>query len=105
MSCNPGRGLTPRFPALGYSHGSGDCTPRPDPQNLRRDGSNEIYLDKNHGASLISLDRMIGAFQPETERVLNGVTTHSIGHNPLKVQLIPRWNFVACNGKTEKRNL
>lgn len=37
-------------------------------------GSNRLYLDRNHGSILILWDRLFGTFQPETERVVYGLT-------------------------------
>jgi sterol desaturase/sphingolipid hydroxylase (fatty acid hydroxylase superfamily) len=48
-------------------------------------GANEIYLDKNYGGILIVWDRLFGTFQPETERVVYGLTTNIETHNPVKV--------------------
>ena len=48
-------------------------------------GSNEVYLDKNYGGILIVWDRLLGTFQPETERVTYGLTTNIETFNPIKV--------------------
>lgn len=37
-------------------------------------GSNDRYLDKNFGGLLIIWDRMFGTYEPETERVVYGLT-------------------------------
>ena len=37
-------------------------------------GSNQVYLDKNFGSLFIVWDRMFGTYQPETERVVYGLT-------------------------------
>lgn len=48
-------------------------------------GSDDICLDKNYGGILIVWDRLLGTFQPETERVVYGLT-HNIGtFNPVAV--------------------
>jgi sterol desaturase/sphingolipid hydroxylase (fatty acid hydroxylase superfamily) len=48
-------------------------------------GANEIYLDKNYGGILIVWDRLFGTFQPETERVVYGLTTNLETFNPVTV--------------------
>jgi sterol desaturase/sphingolipid hydroxylase (fatty acid hydroxylase superfamily) len=37
-------------------------------------GSNDEYLDRNHGGILIVWDRLFGTFEPERERVVYGLT-------------------------------
>ncbi|HUI02843.1 MAG TPA: sterol desaturase family protein, partial [Acidimicrobiales bacterium] len=37
-------------------------------------GSNQRYLDRNHGSILIVWDRLFGTFEPEKERVVYGLT-------------------------------
>ena len=68
-------------------------------------GSNERYLDKNYGASLILFDRLFGTYEPETEKVRYGVTTTSLGHNPLRVQFVPLWKYVTRTWRTERKHL
>jgi sterol desaturase/sphingolipid hydroxylase (fatty acid hydroxylase superfamily) len=48
-------------------------------------GSNEQYLDRNHGGILIIWDRLLGTWEPEREPVIYGLTTNLTTHNPLRV--------------------
>lgn len=48
-------------------------------------GSNERYLDRNHGGVLIVWDRLYGTFEPESERVRYGLTTNLETHHPVHV--------------------
>ncbi len=48
-------------------------------------GSQSLYLDRNYGSILIVWDRLFGTFQPETERVVYGLTTNIDSHNPLVI--------------------
>ena len=48
-------------------------------------GSNEQYLDKNYGGTLIVWDRLFGTFEPEDERVVYGLTHNIKTFNPAKV--------------------
>lgn len=48
-------------------------------------GSNQQYLDKNYGGTLIVWDRLFGTFEPEDERVVYGLTHNIKTFNPLKV--------------------
>ncbi|MDX2247935.1 MAG: sterol desaturase family protein [Bacteroidia bacterium] len=52
-------------------------------------GSNDVYLDKNYGGVLLIWDRLFGTYQPETEKVVYGVTTGFRGHNPVKAVFGP----------------
>ena len=51
--------------------------------------SNEKYIDKNYGGTLILFDRIFGTYVPEQEKARYGVTTGFIGHNPLKILFVP----------------
>ncbi|MEM7183920.1 MAG: sterol desaturase family protein [Spirochaetota bacterium] len=56
------------------------------PSNHRvHHGSNELYLDKNHGGFLMIWDRLFGTYQAETEKPVYGITTGFVGHNPFKL--------------------
>jgi sterol desaturase/sphingolipid hydroxylase (fatty acid hydroxylase superfamily) len=47
------------------------------PSNHRvHHGSQELYINKNYGATFIIWDRMFGTYQPETEQVKYGITTN-----------------------------
>ncbi|MCB1041897.1 MAG: sterol desaturase family protein [Acidobacteria bacterium] len=46
-------------------------------------GRNPIYIDRNHGGTLIIWDRLFGTFQKETEPVVYGITTPLASWNPL----------------------
>lgn len=48
-------------------------------------GSNYVYLDRNYGGILIVLDRLLGTFEAEGERVVYGLTKNIETHNPLRV--------------------
>jgi sterol desaturase/sphingolipid hydroxylase (fatty acid hydroxylase superfamily) len=48
-------------------------------------GSNEQYLDRNYGGILIVWDRLSGTFEPEGERVRDGLTPNIGTFNPLRV--------------------
>ncbi len=50
-------------------------------------GVNPIYIDKNHGGTLIIFDRMFGTFQIEAEEVVYGITTQPKSWNPLWLNL------------------
>lgn len=52
-------------------------------------GSNDLYLDKNYGGILLIWDRLFGTYQPESEKVIYGVTTGFQGHNPIKAVFGP----------------
>lgn len=46
-------------------------------------GTNEKYLDKNYGSTLIIWDRMFGTFQPEEEKTEYGILTPVNSYNPV----------------------
>jgi hypothetical protein len=48
-------------------------------------GSQEQYLDRNHGGILIIWDRLFGTYEPEGERVRYGLTKNIGTYNPMKV--------------------
>jgi sterol desaturase/sphingolipid hydroxylase (fatty acid hydroxylase superfamily) len=48
-------------------------------------GSQEQYLDRNHGGILIVWDRLFGTWEPEGERVRYGLTKNVGTFNPLDV--------------------
>jgi sterol desaturase/sphingolipid hydroxylase (fatty acid hydroxylase superfamily) len=50
-------------------------------------GSNARYIDKNYGNVLIIFDRMFGTFEPETEKVVYGITKNIKTYNPVRVAL------------------
>lgn len=50
-------------------------------------GRNPIYIDRNHGGTLIIWDRLFGTFQEEQEEVVYGITTPLQTWNPLRAQL------------------
>ncbi|WP_299482902.1 sterol desaturase family protein [uncultured Roseibium sp.] len=53
------------------------------PSNHRvHHGRNPIYLDKNYGGILIVWDRLFGTYEPETEKVLYGITEPVRSSNP-----------------------
>jgi sterol desaturase/sphingolipid hydroxylase (fatty acid hydroxylase superfamily) len=48
-------------------------------------GSNPIYIDKNFGGVFIVWDRLFNTYQPETEKVIYGLTTGFLSYNPFKL--------------------
>lgn len=48
-------------------------------------GSNQQYIDRNHGSILITWDRLFGTFEPEGEPVVYGLTTNLDTFNPARV--------------------
>lgn len=50
-------------------------------------GQNPLYIDKNHGGTLIIYDRMFGTFQEELEPVVYGITTPANSWNPIWLNL------------------
>ncbi len=48
-------------------------------------GSNQQYLDRNHGSILIVWDRLFGTFEPEDEPVVYGLTKNIDTFNPARV--------------------
>jgi len=48
-------------------------------------GSNQQYLDRNHGSILITWDRIFGTFEPEAEPVVYGLTKNLDTFNPARV--------------------
>lgn len=58
-------------------------------------GVNPIYIDRNHGGTLIIFDRMFGTFQTEQEAVVYGITVQPKSWNPLWLNLdywVHLWN-------------
>ncbi len=50
-------------------------------------GRNPLYIDRNHGGTLIVWDRLFGTFQAETEKVYFGITKPLESWNPLWANL------------------
>jgi sterol desaturase/sphingolipid hydroxylase (fatty acid hydroxylase superfamily) len=48
-------------------------------------GANREYLDRNYGGIFIVWDRLFRTFEPERERVVYGLTTNIISHNPFVI--------------------
>ncbi len=48
-------------------------------------GSNQQYLDRNHGSILIVWDRLFGTFQREEDTVVYGLTKNIETYNPVRV--------------------
>lgn len=67
-------------------------------------GSNPKYIDKNYGGIFIVWDRLFGTYQPETEKVIYGVTTGFAGHNPFKVLFQPIIKYFQGSFATEATN-
>lgn len=51
-------------------------------------GSNPQYIDKNYGGILIIWDRLFGTYEPETEKVIYGVTENINTCNPIAINFI-----------------
>ena len=68
-------------------------------------GSNPVYIDKNYGGILVIWDRLFGTYEPESEPVRFGVTTGSVGHNPLVVQWRPLWQYYRGEWQREKHRI
>ncbi|MEO0494000.1 MAG: sterol desaturase family protein [Actinomycetota bacterium] len=65
-------------------------------------GTNEQYIDRNYGSTLLIFDRLFGTYEPEGETVRYGVTTGHWGYNPLRLQFAPAWRFVRGAWKRER---
>lgn len=50
-------------------------------------GSNEKYIDKNHGGILIIWDRIFGTFQVENEKVVYGITKNIDSFHPIEIAI------------------
>ena len=48
-------------------------------------GSNQQYIDRNHGSILITWDRLFGTFEPEADPVVYGLTKNLDTFNPARV--------------------
>ena len=48
-------------------------------------GSNQQYIDRNHGSILIIWDKLFGTFEPEADRVVYGLTRNINTFNPLRI--------------------
>jgi sterol desaturase/sphingolipid hydroxylase (fatty acid hydroxylase superfamily) len=48
-------------------------------------GSNQQYLDRNHGSILIVWDRLFGTFEPEREPVIYGLTKNIESFSPIRI--------------------
>ena len=51
--------------------------------------SNEQYIDRNYGGTLIIYDKLFGTYTPEGERPVYGVTTGHMGYNPFVLLFKP----------------
>lgn len=51
-------------------------------------GVNPQYIDKNYGGILIIWDRLFGTYEPESEKVVYGLTNNINTHNPIKINWI-----------------
>jgi sterol desaturase/sphingolipid hydroxylase (fatty acid hydroxylase superfamily) len=51
-------------------------------------GANPRYIDKNYGGILIIWDRLFGTYEPESEKVVYGLTNNINTHNPIKINWI-----------------
>ncbi len=57
-------------------------------------GRNPVYIDKNHGGSLILWDKWFGTFEPEGERLIYGITRPVRSWNAVWANLHP-WRDLA----------
>jgi sterol desaturase/sphingolipid hydroxylase (fatty acid hydroxylase superfamily) len=69
-------------------------------------GQNPLYIDRNHGGTLIIFDRLFGTFQEELEPVVYGITQPANSWNPLWLN-IEYWidwyhNFINADGIINK---
>mgnify|MGYP001424955421 CR=1 FL=1 len=48
-------------------------------------GTQEQYLDRNHGGMFIIWDKMFGTFEPEQEQVVYGLTKNIDSYNPVVI--------------------
>ncbi len=48
-------------------------------------GSNQQYLDRNHGSILIVWDKLFGTFEPERAPVVYGLTKNIHTYNPARI--------------------
>lgn len=51
-------------------------------------GANLRYIDKNYGGILIIWDRLFGTYEPESEKVIYGLTYNINTYNPVKINWI-----------------
>jgi sterol desaturase/sphingolipid hydroxylase (fatty acid hydroxylase superfamily) len=66
------------------------------PSNHRvHHGSNQQYLDKNHGGILIIWDKLFNTYQPEVEPVIYGLTTPLTTRNPFTINFIEPLNIAS----------
>ena len=66
------------------------------PSNHRvHHGSNNLYLDKNHGGILIIWDRLFNTYQAENEPVISGLTTPLTTRNPFIINFIEPLNIAS----------
>ncbi|WP_193193964.1 sterol desaturase family protein [Nostoc sp. MG11] len=64
-------------------------------------GSNQKYIDKNYGGILIIWDRLFGTYEPETEKVVYGLTENVNTHNPLKINFIEHLRTLSIFRKSQ----
>ncbi|NDJ21330.1 sterol desaturase family protein [Nostoc sp. B(2019)] len=64
-------------------------------------GSNQKYIDKNYGGMLIIWDRLFGTYEPETEKVVYGLTENVNTHNPLKINFIEHFRTLSLFRKSQ----
>jgi sterol desaturase/sphingolipid hydroxylase (fatty acid hydroxylase superfamily) len=60
-------------------------------------GSNSKYLDKNYGGILIIWDVLFGTYEPETKKVIYGLTENINTINPIKINSIEYlriWHYI-----------
>ena len=64
-------------------------------------GSNQQYLDRNHGSILIIWDRLFGTFEPEDEPVVYGLTKNIDTFNPARVAAHEHVEMLRDVGRSE----
>ena len=57
-------------------------------------GSNARYIDRNHGGTLILWDRLFGTYEPESEKVVYGLTKNLDTYNPVRIAF-HEWSDIA----------
>lgn len=62
-------------------------------------GSNPRYIDRNHGGTLIIWDKLFGTFEPESERVVYGLTKNINSFHPVRIAF-HEWQDIAHDVRT-----
>jgi sterol desaturase/sphingolipid hydroxylase (fatty acid hydroxylase superfamily) len=68
-------------------------------------GSNPLYIDKNFGGVFIIWDRLFGTYQPETEKVVYGLTNGFLSYNPFKLVYTGFLNWFKTASASKKKSV